>query len=155
MKEKKAKPNIEEAKRRIREAREARFFELDLRGLNLTKIPHAVFVLRHLEILYLSKNQLAELPKEIARLEDLFGLYLSDNHLTQLPKEIAKLEKLKTLKLEGNKNLISPPPSVIKQGTKAILNYLKALDEKTTVWASKMVLVGEGGVGKTCLLDAL
>lgn len=155
MKDKKAKPNIEEAKRRIKETQQARFYELDLRDLNLTKIPHEVFELRHLEFLYLSKNQLAELPKEIAVLEDLCGLYLSDNQLTKLPIEIAKLENLEDLKLDNNKNLISPPPSVIKQGAKAILNYLKALDEKTRVWTSKMVLVGEGGVGKTCLLDAL
>jgi small GTP-binding protein len=59
------------------------------------------------------------------------------------------------LNLTGNENLISPPPSVVKRGTEAVLNYLKALDEKVKFWTSKMVLVGEGGVGKTCLLDAL
>jgi small GTP-binding protein len=62
---------------------------------------------------------------------------------------------LRELLLDGNENLVSPPPSVVQQGTEAVLNYLKALDEKTTVWTSKMVLVGEGGVGKTCLLDAI
>jgi GTPase SAR1 family protein len=72
-----------------------------------------------------------------------------------LPKELAQLEKLKTLNLRGNDNLETPPPSVVAHGTAAILSYLKALDEKTKVWTSKMVLVGEGGVGKTCLLDAL
>jgi internalin A len=155
MKDKKGIPKIEEARRRIKKVKEKHFNELDLCGLNLTKIPHEVFGLRHLEILLLSQNQLTELPKEISELEDLLGLYLSRNHLTHFPKEIAQLKNLEMLRLEGNKNLISPPPSVIKQGTKAILNYLKALDKKTTVWTSKMVLVGEGGVGKTCLLDAL
>jgi len=45
---------------------------------------------------------------------------------------------------------------VIRQGTKAILAYLRGrLKESEKQWVSKMIIVGEGGVGKTQLLRAL
>lgn len=124
-------------------------------GHNLAEFPREIFELKNLQVLSLSSNQFTQLPKEIAELKELRVLYLNNNQLTQLPREIAQLENLEYLELDGNENLISPPPVVVKQGMNAVKNYLKALEEKTTVWASKMVLVGEGGVGKTCLLDAL
>jgi small GTP-binding protein len=128
---------------------------LILHNNHLTQFPKDIAELKKLGQLSLSYNQLTRLPKEIAELKKLEELKLDDNQLTHLPKEMAQLENLQTLTLDGNKNLISPPPAVVKQGLSAIFKYLKALEEKTTVWASKMVLVGEGGVGKTCLLDAL
>ena len=129
---------------------------LDLSNNQLTQLPKEIVELKNLKQLNLRGNQLTQLPKEIAELKKLDRLDLRNNQLTQLPKEIAQLEKLEYLGSSGNENFISPPPAVVEQGTKAVLEYLKALEEeKTTVWASKMVLVGEGGVGKTCLLDAL
>ncbi len=129
--------------------------ELYLSDNQLTQLPKEITELKNLQSLNLSGNQFTRLPKEIAELKNLMELYLSDNQFTQLPKEIAQLENLEILHLKDNEKLISPPPSVVKQGTDAVLNYLKDLEEKTTVWSSKMVLVGQGGVGKTCLLDAL
>lgn len=178
MEKQKPIPNIEEAKRKIKEVKENQLKELNLSGLNLTEIPAEVFDLKDLTLLELSQNQLTQLPKEIWKLKNLQALDLNHNQLTQLPKEIWKLKNLiilflqynqltdlpkeiatleyfRVLNLEGNDNLVSPPPSVVRKGIKAILNYLKALDEKINAWTSKMVLVGEGGVGKTCLLDAL
>lgn len=128
---------------------------LNLSNNHLTQLPKEIVELKNLQFLKLIRNYLTQLPKEIAELKRLRELYLFDNKLTQLPKEIAQLKNLRILDLNGNENLISPPPAVVKQGLKAIFKYLKAMEEKTTVWASKMVLVGEGGVGKTCLLDAL
>jgi internalin A len=144
--------NLAEFPREIFELKNLKMLNL---GTNqITQLPKEIAELRELEKLLLDRNQLTQLPKEIAELKELRSLHLDNNQLTQLPKEIAQLEHLQILTLGDNKNLISPPPVVVEQGLKAVLNYLKALEEKTTVWASKMVLVGEGGVGKTCLLDA-
>lgn len=168
--------NLDEFPREIFEIKNLQI--LDLGRNQFIQLPKEIMQLKNLQVLYLPKNKFTQLPKEIAKLNKLQRLYLYNNQLTQLPKEIAELKNLvyldlsgnqlnrlpieiaqiknlQTLKLDGNKNLISPPPEVVEQGTEAVLKYLKALEEITTVWASKMVLVGEGGVGKTCLLDAL
>jgi small GTP-binding protein len=82
-------------------------------------------------------------------------LYISKNELRSLPADIGKLTNLKELYLDGNP-LKSPPPEVVGQGTHAILAYLREqLKEKKKQWISKLLLVGEGGVGKTSLLRAI
>jgi len=63
------------------------------------------------------------------------------------------LTKLEELDLDDNPHLESPPPEVVKQGTKAVLAYLR--EPKKPQWVSKLLFVGEGGVGKTSLLRAL
>ncbi len=130
-------------------------WELLLDKNQLTHLPNEIVKLKNLQYLHLNHNQLTHLPNEIAELKNLYELNLSNNRLTHLPREMAKLGNLIKLELYDNKNLISPPQSVVKEGLMAVLNYLKDLAKTTPVWSSKMILVGEGGVGKTCLLDAL
>ena len=50
------------------------------------------------------------------------------NRLAALPKELSRLKLLDTLKV-GNNPLTMPPPEVVAQGTKAILEFLRNLPE--------------------------
>ena len=59
------------------------------------------------------------------------------------------------LDLSRNPNLTSPPPEVLGQGTQAVLTYLQQQKDGKRQWISKLLVVGEGGVGKTSLLRAL
>ncbi|MCP4349137.1 MAG: GTP-binding protein [Desulfobacterales bacterium] len=127
---------------------------LDLRNNQLSTLPKEIGQLTNLTELYLRNNQLSTLPKEIGQLTNLTELYLRNNQLSTLPKEIAQLTNLTELDLANNP-LISPPKYIIDRGIKAILNYFKALSEEIKLWISKMVIVGEGAVGKSCLLDSL
>ncbi len=95
-------------------------------------MPPEIGQLTLLTKLKLDNNQLTALPAEIGQLTQLTSLSLSRNKLTALPPEIGLLVNLKEpteswegLQL-GNNPLKSPPPEIIKQGTKAILAYLQA-----------------------------
>ena len=124
-------------------------------GSKLTALPGEIGNLSNLTELNLSDNQLKALPGEIGNLSNLRWIYLSNNKLTALPGEIGNLSNLRWLYLEQNP-LTSPPPEIVAQGTKAILAYLRELSrDSEKQWVSKLLVVGEGGVGKTSLLKAL
>ena len=121
----------------------------------LTALPDAIAQLQNLTTLYLSFNRLTALPDAIGQLHNLTTLYLDGNQLTALPADLARLTKLEKLAVAGNP-LTWPPEAVVRQGSGAVLAYLRErLEAGARQWVSKMLLVGEGGVGKTSLLDAL
>jgi internalin A len=102
--------------------------------------------------LHLSHNQLKTLPAEIAELKNLTALELSGNRLTSLPAEIVKLKNLTGLDLSVNP-LESPPLDIANRGIEAIRSYFKSLEgEKEPLNEVKVLLVGDGGAGKTSLV---
>jgi small GTP-binding protein len=128
---------------------------LYLYGNRLSTLPPEIGQLVNLTTLDLYDNRLSLLPPEIGQLVNLTKLDLYDNKLTVLPTEIGRLEHLATLDLGGN-HLTSPPPEIVKQGSQAVMAYLRGiLKESDWQWISKLILVGEGGVGKTALLRSL
>jgi len=128
---------------------------LDLRNNQLSALPAEITQLTNLTTLDLSLNKLSALPAEIGQLTNLTTLDLSFNKLSALPAEITQLKNLTTLDLEGNP-LKSPPLEIASQGIEAIFEYLRHLPEKETlVNEAKMILVGQGDVGKTCLAKRL
>lgn len=130
--------------------------EFHLHYNQIGSVPPEFGQLRKLTALHLRSNQLTNVPAELAQLTNLMYLRLDNNQLASVPPELGKLKGLKELRLEGNKGLMSPPPQVIDQGTEAVLVYLREkLKEYKGQWVSKLLLVGEGGVGKTSLLKSL
>jgi small GTP-binding protein len=108
--------------------------------------------LKNLTTLYLSNNQLKTLPAEIVELKNLTTLNLSRNQLTSLPAEIVELKNLTTLNLSRNP-LESPPLDIANKGIEAIRSYFKSLEgEKQPLNEVKVLLVGDGGAGKTSLV---
>ena len=128
--------------------------ELHLRSNRLSSLPPEIRKLKHLTLLNLRNNNLRSLPVEIGELSHLQRLDLGKNQLKSLPAELGNLSNLQELILDGNP-LQSPPPEIVKQGTGAVLAFLRELRASTRQWVSKLLLVGEGGVGKTSLLRAL
>jgi internalin A len=131
---------------------------LDISDNKLRKIPDELGYLVNLTYLNLSKNQLSEVPDTLEMLRYLTDLDLSQNRLKAIPRVLGRHENLKRLYISSNPAMRFPPPEVIDQGTGAILTYLRLqVDENNSVrqWISKLLVVGEGGVGKTSLLRAL
>ncbi len=128
---------------------------LDLSKNQLTEVPAALAALTQLQWLDLSNNQLTEVPAALAALTQLQRLYLSNNQLTEVPHSLIKLIKLTELKLD--KNPLNPDfAAANEQGIEAVMQYLRAKAEgEVTLNEAKLILVGEGEVGKSCLLGAL
>lgn len=103
---------------------------LDLSGLGLTFIPEEVFELKFLTSLDLSNNEIEEISDKMLRLENMKQLNLDNNPIKNIPYEI------------------------IHSGVDAIFRYLKEVSHTNSsnqLFEAKLLLVGEGGVGKTTL----
>ncbi len=139
----------------IEQAAKEKATELNLSNNQLSSLPPEISQLSSLTRLSLNNNQLSSLPPEICQLSSLTTLYLNNNQLSSLPPEICQLSSLTWLFLYNNP-LTSPPPEIVEQGTQAIFTYLRErLEGSQRQWVSKLLVVGEGGVGKTSLLRAL
>ncbi|MBE9092012.1 leucine-rich repeat domain-containing protein [Microcystis aeruginosa LEGE 11464] len=137
--------------------------ELDLSINQISEIPEALAQLTSLQYLYLSYNQIREIPEALAQLTSLQFLDLRNNQIREIPEALAHLVNLKRLVLENNP-ITNVPPEIIRQGwgeeiwddgnPQAIFNYLKN-KAKRPLNELKVLLVGEGDVGKTSLLKRL
>ncbi len=128
---------------------------LDLSYNQLRELPEALASLTELQLLDLSDNQLRELPQALGSLTQLQRLDLSNNQLRELPEALASLTELQRLDLKNNP--LNPDlAAAYEQGTEAVLQYLRAKAQaKITLNEAKLILIGEGEVGKSCLLGAL
>jgi internalin A len=128
---------------------------LNLSFNRLIELPKTIARLKNLIYFHAGYNQLISLPKEIGQLQNLFYLDIKCNLLSEIPREIAQLKKLKRLEVEDNP-LTFPPVEIVNQGISATMDYLKKMDEGgQTLYEGKLLVVGQGGVGKTCLIRRL
>jgi len=154
--------------------------ELYFHDTEITSIPKVVFELKNLRELGLC-SKIAEIPQEITNLGQLRGIILTYSELTELPVHIGSLTKLEKLSLHGSKikffpksminlvnlNILSIdetpfediiPPEILNQHAKDVVNYILKYQEdpdKIKLNESKMLIVGQGGVGKSSLLQRL
>jgi internalin A len=145
-----------------------------LQGNDLKHLPASVERLHKLKVLYLSGNSLTELPEWIGLLSQLESLDVGWNNLKALPDSLLNLKKLKTLFLHGNPDLGLPPEvlgspridnevSWYRQKSKLktfadasdILDFYFRSQRRRRLNEAKVILVGQGGVGKTSLVKRL
>ena len=143
--------------------------QLYLANNQLTALPESIDRLTQLQTLYLANNQLTALPESIGRLTQLQRLYLDNNQLTALPEPIEKLTHLKGLLLHGNDALGIPPEilgpawqqvrdekATLANPAEILQYYFRTRAEPTRALnEAKILLVGQGGVGKTSLVKRL
>lgn len=99
--------------------------KLYLNHNKLKALPPAIGHLRKLNHLDLSGNDLTELPEEIGMLSNLKKLFLFDNNIRTFPYEMGYLYRLDTLGIEGNPLDEVLKSQIMKDGTKALIKYLK------------------------------
>lgn len=129
--------------------------ELSIKNNNLRTIHSTIRNLKNLEVLDVSQNNLSILPPDISQLTDLKSLNISHNPIYELPKQIISNRKLKDLSASGT----SLPESyglAMRAGLEALMSFLGSLKkESEPLFEAKIVITGEGRVGKTTLLSAL
>jgi small GTP-binding protein len=131
--------------------------QLDLSTNQLSELPPEIGQLINLERLDLHDNQLSELPLGIGKLSNLQLLDVRRNQLRSLPPEIGRLINLQQLDLQDNHSLEDPPPEIMADGTKAILNYLQQKLEQGQeyLYEAKFLILGRVMAGKTTLANKL
>ena len=128
---------------------------LDLSGTQLTSLPDWLGNLTALTELSLGGTQLTSLPDWLGNLTALTELDLGGTQLTSLPESLGNLTALRNLHIAGNP-LRSPLLEIAEDGTPAVKAYLSLLmDQAAELWVSKLLVVGEGAVGKTSLVKSL
>ncbi|MHA7101046.1 COR domain-containing protein [Roseivirga pacifica] len=128
--------------------------KLNLASNSILTIPSSIRDFKQLRYLDLSYNNLNELPEEICELTELRSLDLTGNNISRLPKSFSKLKSLKELNLSGNK-LDEVPIEIADQGLEAVLNYYLNLGESVELNEAKLLIVGQGAVGKTYLVNKM
>jgi internalin A len=111
----------------------------------------------------LSGKGLTELPDAIARLTNLTQLNLSYNRIAEIPEALETLTNLQRLDLRRNPLPISPeilgPSEFYKDpcSVKDLFNYCRQLrsGEVLPLNEAKLLLIGQGSVGKTSLINRL
>lgn len=165
---------------RIEQAAKEGQTELYLSGQGLTELPAEIAQLSQLQVLDLRDNHLTILPPEIAQLSQLRVLDLRGNQLTTLPLWMSQLTQIIESNIGssmwyglhdnplhrlsiwhglhlGNNPLPIPPDILEKRDkpTEIITYYLNLIKAKRPLNEAKMLLVGQGGVGKTSLVNRL
>lgn len=117
-------------------------------------IPDEILNLKKLSRLNVANNKVTHISENISKLKDLDYLNLTNNLLTELSPKIANMTSLKHLYLEDNP-FDMLPPEIVARGIESIRFFFKELEEIDYLYEVKLIIVGEGRVGKTCISKAL
>ena len=136
---------------------------LDLRDNQIRDIS-ILSDLKSLTSLNLSSNQISDIST-LSALKSLTRLDLRDNQIKDLKPLLHLVINGQRVSFESyggdiildNNPIEFPPLEIVKQGDEAIIRYFEQLDKHGVdhLYEAKMLIVGEGGMGKTTLIKKL
>jgi internalin A len=128
---------------------------LGIGAMALPDLPDFLSGLTNLEVLTCNDNEISRIPDWIGNLTSLNTLKLANNHIAELPRQLAGLlKKGLSLELDGNP-LREPLPTLARRGNAELATYLESLHDAVVQYEGKLLLVGEGNVGKSSLVATL
>ncbi len=126
------------------------------------KLPNVIAKLTNLTLLDFGNSQIAELPDWVSSLEKLKKIIAYNSKIIDVPSFLAQLEHLKRLDLRDNplnpalQSAYDACTEGSYEGYAPLWAYLRSIEKDAEpLYEAKLVLVGEGNVGKTTLLKAL
>lgn len=121
---------------------------------NITVIPPEIRNLKKLKTFKINNNKLEILPCELCKIYSLKTFEFENNKIKQFPTELLKINSLSEIKCAKNQ-FDNIPPEIASKSLDAIRNFFKELEVTDYLYEVKLLLVGEGRVGKTSLSKAL
>lgn len=125
---------------------------------NFTSVPDELCELKNLKYLYMPMANLTSLPENIGKLDKLEVLCIWGTEISVLPESCKNLTNIKSIYLTKSIFQQILPPEIAAQSPKEAIRYIlkyQVEQNRVKVNESKMIIVGQGGVGKTCLLNRL
>ena len=110
------------------------------------------------EEIYVTGSKVTAIPKEIGNLKFLKKLIVSKSRIASIPDTMMKLKKIKFFIFARTPLEKSIPSEIREQTAIEIINYIcKQQKEKNDYFfnESKMIVVGQGNVGKSCLVERI
>lgn len=141
--------------------------ELCLQENRITELPETLGSLSQLATLYLQSNRLTTIPVGLSRIDSLREIYLHNNHIRSIPAEFQRMRWLSRLLLHGNSELdlpaevLGPTEEEVRNGkqpkppTEILAYYFANSAGSRPLNEAKLILVGQGAVGKTSLVRKL
>ena len=142
---------------------------LSLNTTPIKELPESTENLKHLQCLDLRFTQLSDLPESIGYLRELKLLLLEGCSLNELPECLIylNLEYKEEKYCDSNCNepgiyinslkLQKQPVEIFSQSRNLIINYYESMRKDSTLPLNecKVVLLGDGGAGKSLIIDRL
>jgi internalin A len=130
--------------------------ELDISKNPIGRLPDWLSELRNLKEVQAEDCQLAEI-EALAALPELTSLNVDENPLKSLPAAEGAFPQLRRLIMSNVESLAIPPEIIADQDAPAILRLARQLatSDRRPLNEAKVILVGQGGVGKTSIARAL
>ncbi|WP_026726296.1 COR domain-containing protein [Flavobacterium sasangense] len=140
--------------------KQGKITEIFLNGIELTEIPEEVFELKNLKRFDCVNNRLTSISTKFSELSELNTIFLFSNKIEEIPEQVIFHKSLKKLEIHDNPIKTIPPElfegNIRKNTLEAIRNYLNSLKAGTkNLNEVKVIIVGDGGAGKTSLQKLL
>lgn len=114
--------------------------------------------IRKIEEIYLTGSKLETLPPEIGSLKKLKKLIMNNSYISSIPDSMMNLLDLKLFRIYGTPLAEKVPQEILTQTARQIVYYIcKQQKENGDCYfnESKMIVVGQGSVGKSCLVQRI
>ena len=114
--------------------------------------------LKKLEELFLTHSKVKELPVEIGELKSLKTLHIIDSQIEIIPESLLNLRQLVNFRISNTPLENKVPEEMKRQTAHEVISYICRQQKQQGAYffnESKMIIVGQGNVGKSCLLERI
>lgn len=114
--------------------------------------------IKNLKELYLSGSKMHELPESVCNLRHLRTLSVINSKIEKIPNGLCDLRRLERFFISGSELSKEIPREIQQQSALEIISYVYRQQTETQQYyfnESKMLIVGQGSVGKSCLLERI